>query len=277
MDVPGAVTVTVAAAGIVYGVSIAPGHGWGSGQVLTALVGGIAAFAAFVAIEARADEPLIPREVFAVHNIRIGSILTVFMDVVITAPLFFLSLYLQQVLGESALRTGMSLLPMACVMSAGVFVSQKLIPLLGPWRLVLAGGLIVAAGLVWLAQLPTHSAYALHVLAPTLVVAAGTSVTMMPGIVAATSGVAPRNAGVASGLINMCRQLGAALGLAVLVTLASAITSHSHAHGPAAVVQGLPHRPARRRRGKRRHSPDLALPEGGRGSSPELITDVHTG
>jgi hypothetical protein len=104
--------------------------------VLTALVGGIAAFAAFVAIEARAGEPLIPREVLAVHNIRIGNILTVFMGVVITTPLFFLSLYLQQVLGESALRTGMSLLPMACV----------LIPLIGPRRLALAGGLIAAAG-----------------------------------------------------------------------------------------------------------------------------------
>lgn len=238
IDVPGAVTVTLAAAAIVCGVSIAPEHGWGSGQVLTALVGGVAAFAAFVAIEARADEPLIPREVFAVHNIRIGNILTVFMGVVITTPLFFLSLYLQQVLGESALRTGMSLLPMACVMSVGVFVSQKLIPLIGPRRLVLTGGLIAAAGLAWLAQLPTHSAYVVHVLAPTLVVAAGTSVTMMPGIVAATTGVATRNAGVASGLINMCRQLGAALGLAVLATVASAITSHSHPHGPAAVLQG---------------------------------------
>jgi hypothetical protein len=107
---------------------------------------------------------------------------------------------------------------------------------------VLAGGLVAGAGLVWLAQLPDHPAYALHVLAPTLVVAAGTSLTMMPGIVAATAGVAPRNAGVASGLINVCRQLGAALGLAVLVTVASAVTSRSGAHDGAysanAVVLG---------------------------------------
>lgn len=238
VDVPGAVTVTLAAAAVVYGVSAAPAHGWGSAPVLTALAVGAAAFTAFAAIEARAGDPLVPGEVLAVRNIRVGNMLTVLMGVVITAPLFFLSLYLQQVLGESALRTGMSLLPMACVMSAGVFVSQKLIPLAGPRRLVLAGGLVAGAGLVWLAQLPAHSAYALHVLAPTLVVAAGTSLTMMPGVVAATAGVAPRNAGVASGLINVCRQLGAALGLAVLVTVASAVTSHSRAHGPAAVVLG---------------------------------------
>lgn len=238
IDVPGAVTVTLATAADVYGVSVAPSHGWASGQVLAALIGGFTLFGAFVLIEARAEEPLVPLEVFAVHNVRVGDILTLCMSVVITAPLFFLSLYLQQVLGESALRTGLSLLPMACVMSAGVLVSQRLIPKIGTRLPVLGGGLLAAAGLVWLAQLPTHSAYAAHVLGPTLVVAAGTSVTMMPAIVAATSGIAPRNAGVASGLLNMCRQLGAALGLAALVTLASSVTSHSHAPGAAAVVHG---------------------------------------
>lgn len=238
IDIPGAATVTVAAAAIVYGVSIAPAHGWGSLPVLASFIAGIVLFAAFVMIESRAEEPLIPSEVFAVHDVRIGNVLSVCLGVVITTPLFFLSLYLQQVLGESALRTGLSLLPMACVMSIGVLVSQKLIPRIGSRRLVLSGGVVTAAGLVWLAQLPVHSAYPAHVLAPTLVVAAGTSVMMMPAIIAATTGVASKNAGVASGLMNMCRQLGAALGLAALVTVASTVTSRSHTTGPAAVIQG---------------------------------------
>ena len=238
IDVPGAITATLAAAALVYGVSVAPDDGWGSGQVVAALVAGVAVLAAFAVIESRASKPLIPGGVLAVRNIRVGNLMTVFMSVVIIAPPFFLSLYLQQVLGESALRTGLSLLPMACVMSVGVLLSQRLIPLVGAKYLVLAGGLVAAAGLVWLAQLPAHSGYVLHVLAPTLVVAAGTSVTMMPGVAAATSGVAPRDAGVASGLLNMSRQLGAALGLAVMVTVASAVTSHSRAHGPAAVIGG---------------------------------------
>jgi Na+/melibiose symporter-like transporter len=238
IDIPGAVTVTLAVAAIVYGVSAAPDHGWGSGQVLVTLIAGIVLLAAFLVIESRTSRPLIPLEVFAGRNIRIGNVLTLCMGVVITAPLFFLSLYLQQVLGQSALRAGLSLLPMACVISIGVLASQRLIPRTGPRPLLLAGALIAAAGLVWLAQLPTHSAYAAHVLAPTLVVGAGLSVTMMPAVVAATSGVDPRNAGVASGLLNMSRQLSGALGIAALVTVASTATSQSHATGAASVVHG---------------------------------------
>ncbi|MFC1436967.1 MFS transporter [Streptacidiphilus sp. N1-10] len=238
IDVPGAVTITVATAAIVYGVSAAPDHGWGSGQILAALIAGVVLLAAFVVIERRADQSLIPLELLSVHNLRAGNVLTLCMGAVITAPLFFLSLYLQQVLGESAVRTGLSLLPMVSVISVGVLVSQRLIPTVGPRRLVVIGGLVAAVGLAWLGQLPAHSDYVGHVLLPTLVVGAGTSVTMMPAIVAATTGVDPRNAGVASGLINMCRQLGAALGLAALVTVAAGVASHSHAGGAAAVVDG---------------------------------------
>ncbi|MFR0355255.1 MFS transporter [Streptomyces sediminimaris] len=238
MDVPGAVVITLAAAAIVYGVSIAPDHGWGSGQVLTLLIGGIVLLAAFAAIERRSAEPLIPLDVFTVHNVRVGNILTLCMGAVLTAPLFFLSLYLQQVLGQSALRTGLSLLPMVSVISMGVLLSQRLIPTIGPRRLVVAGCLVAATGLMWLAQLPAHSAYVGHVLLPTVIVGAGTSLTMMPAIVAATTGVAPRNAGVASGLLNMCRQLGAALGLAALVTVATTVTRHSPSTGSAAAVDG---------------------------------------
>ncbi|GAA3582542.1 MFS transporter [Amycolatopsis ultiminotia] len=238
MDVPGAVTITLAASAIVYGVSVAPDRGWTSGPVLALLAGGIVLLAAFVAIERRTGEPLIPPDVFSIRNVRVGNVLTLCMGAVITAPLFFLSLYLQQVLGESALRTGLSLLPMASVISIGVLVSQKLIPILGPRPMVVAGCLVAAAGLVWMARLPAHAGYVGHVLLPTVVIGVGTSLTMMPAIVAATTGVSPRNAGVASGLLNMCRQLGAALGLAALVTVAATVTHHSTAAGATAVVEG---------------------------------------
>lgn len=238
IDTPGAVTITLAAAALVYGVSIAPDDGWGSSRVLSLLIGGLVLLAAFVAIERRSAEPLVPPAVFSIHNVRVGNVLTLCMGAVITAPLFFLSLYLQQVLGESAVRTGLSLLPMVAVISAGVLASQRLIPAVGPRRLVVGGALVTAAGLAWLARLPDHAAYLGHVLPPTLVVGAGTSVMMMPAIVAATTGVAPRDAGVASGLINMCRQLGAALGLAALVTVAATVTRDSRAAGRTAVVDG---------------------------------------
>lgn len=242
MDVPGAVAITLAAAGIVYGVSTAPDHGWGSPLVLAPLGIGIALLAAFLAIERRAAHPLIPLGVFAHRNVAVGNVLTVCLGVVITTPLFFLSLYLQQVVGASALRTGLALLPMACVMSAGVLLSQRMLPRVGPRRMVVGGGLVAAAGLVWLSRLPVDPDHVGHVLLPTLVVAAGTSVMMMPAIVAATTGIDPRDAGVASGLLNVCRQLGAALGLAALVTVASTVTADGTADGtaagPAGVVDG---------------------------------------
>ncbi|MBM9506889.1 MFS transporter [Actinacidiphila acididurans] len=238
IDLPGAITVTLSAAALVYGVSVAPDAGWGATRVIVSLVAGVLLLAAFVAVERRTSEPLVPLAIFSIANVRIGNVLTLCMGAVITAPLFFLSLYLQQVLGQSAVRTGLSLLPMVAVISVGVLLSQKLIPLVGARRLVVTGGTVAAAGLVWAGQLPAHSDYVAHVLLPTVVVGAGTGLTMMPAIVASTSGIDPRNAGVASGLINMCRQLGAALGLAVLVTIAATVTSHSTSSGDSAVVDG---------------------------------------
>ncbi|MET7486789.1 MFS transporter [Streptomyces sp. NPDC005538] len=238
IDLPGALTVTLSAAALVYGVSAAPDAGWGAVRVIVALAAGLVLLAAFVIIERRTSDPLIPLGLFSIANVRMGNVLTLCMGAVITAPLFFLSLYLQQVLGNSAVRTGLSLLPMVAVISIGVLLSQKLIPVVGARRLVVIGGITAAAGLVWVGQLPVHSAYVAHVLLPTVIVGAGTSLTMMPAVVASTSGIDPRDAGVASGLINMCRQLGAALGLAALVTIAATGTSHSSGGGNAAVVDG---------------------------------------
>jgi EmrB/QacA subfamily drug resistance transporter len=235
-DVPGAVTVTLAAAAIVYGVSEVPVHGWGSAPVLVSLVAGVLLGVVFLMIEGRKAEPLIPLDLFAERNVRLGNILTVCLGVVIIAPLFFLSLYLQQGLGQSALRTGLALLPMSCVIAIAVLSSQRLIPRINSRSLVASGAVVTAAGLVWLAQLPAHSAYLSHVLGPSVVVGAGTGVMMMPVIVAATTGIHPRNAGVASGVLNVGRQLGAALGLAVLVTVAASVTAHHD--GPAPVVAG---------------------------------------
>ena len=238
LDIPGAVTVTTAVAALVYGVSRAPSDGWTSAGTLAAIGAGLVLLAAFAVIEVRTRESLIPLGLFSVPNVRIGNVLMVCLGVAITAPLFFLSLYLQQVLGDSALRAGLALLPMATVLSLGVIVSRRLMPLLGPGRLLTAGALVAAAGLAWLAWLPAHPAYLSHVLAPTLVAGCGMSVTLLPMTAAATTGVAPENTGVASGLFNMARQIGGAVGLAVLVTVASSVTRHSHAGGAARVVDG---------------------------------------
>lgn len=238
IDVPGAVMITGAVAAVVYGISAAPQHGWGSAQVLTALGAGLVLLAASVLVERRAAQPLVPFELFAERNLAIGNLLAGCLGVVITAPLFFLSLYLQQVLGQSALRAGLSLLPMAAAMGLGVLVSPQLMRHVGTRTLVVTGGVAAAAGLLWLSRLPDHADYAVHVLVPTIAVAGGTSLMVMPGIVAATSGVHQRNAGIASGLINMSRQVGAALGLAALVTVAATATRHAHGATGETTVHG---------------------------------------
>jgi Na+/melibiose symporter-like transporter len=108
------------------------------------------------------------------------------LGVVITAPMFFLSLYLQQVLGRSALRTGLSMLPLAAVLMAGVAVSKRLLPVLGTRWLIIAGALVSAAGLAWLSALPASSGYVAHILAPGLVLGAGMSMLLLPVTHAAT-------------------------------------------------------------------------------------------
>ena len=127
---------------------------------------------------------------------------------------------------------------MVSVIGVGVLLSQRLIPAVGLRRLVVVGALVAAVGLAWLGRLPTQADYVGHVLFPTLVVGAGISITMMPAIVAATTGVEARDAGVASGLVTMSRQLGAAVGLAALVTVAVGVTDHASGPGVAAVVAG---------------------------------------
>jgi hypothetical protein len=107
-----------------------------------------------VVIERRTGEPLIPLEVFAAHNVWIGNVLTFFLGIAIAAPLFFLPLYFRQVLGETALRAGPSRLPMVSVISLGVIASQRMIPKVGPQRLVPGGRPITAAGL---ACVPFHT------------------------------------------------------------------------------------------------------------------------
>jgi EmrB/QacA subfamily drug resistance transporter len=238
MDLPGAFTVTAGVSAVVYGISAAPAHGWTATSVLGALIAGVVLLIAFIAIERRVRHPLVPRGIFTSPNIATADVLMALLGVIITAPLFFISLYLQQVLGDSALRAGMSMLPLALILMTGVVVSKRLIPTVGPKRLLVIGGLVTAAGMTWLSTLPTHSSYLTHILAPTLLAGAGMSIMLLPITVAATTGIDPRDGGVASGLINMGRQLGGALGLAVLVTVASSVTTHSSTSRLAAITHG---------------------------------------
>jgi MFS family permease len=160
------------------------------------------------------------------------------VGVALTGVMFFLSLYLQQVIGYSALRTGMAILPVTVVYVLGGLVSRRFTPVLGPRTVLVAGGLLAAGGVAWMGTVPAHAAYASHVLAPNLVGGFGLSVMLLAVTLTGTDGVPPRDAGAASGLLNTSRQLGGAVGLAVLVTVATTVTSHADGSHAQALVQG---------------------------------------
>jgi len=219
LDVPGAATLTLGVAALVYAIST--GDGWSSPAAVGGLVVAAVMLAAFVAVERRVARPLVPGRILRHGNVRAANAVTFLLGAAMTATIFFTAVSLQQVAGYGALRTGLALLPFTAALLAGTFTSRRLLPVAGPRRLVVAGALVTTAGLAWLSALSDTPSYMVDVLGPTVVAGAGMSLMVLPVTVAATAGVAPGDAGLASGLLNTGRQLGGAVGLAVLVTIAT--------------------------------------------------------
>ena len=240
LDLPGALSVTLGIGALTYGLSQASADGWGSASVVAALAAAAVLVAGFVAAEAASPRPLIPLALFRPRGLRVGNVLMLCMGASMTAVFFFVSLYLQQALGYSALRTGLALLPITVVLIAGGLASRQLVPVLGPRRLLVIGGLTAAAGTAWLALAPARPAYLAHILGPSLVAGAGISFMLLAVTLAGTAGVDPGDAGAAAGLLNTSRQLGGAIGLGVLSTVAATATARAahHATYVAALVHG---------------------------------------
>ena len=220
IDLPGGLLATVAATSLTFGFSRAPVDGWTSAPVLGPLIAAPVLLAAFVLVELRSAMPLVPPSFFRSRRLGVGNAVMFCLGATMTSSLVLITLYLQQCLGYSALRSGLALVPMTIVLIVGTLLSRPLLPRVGPRALLVGGGLIAAGGVVWMADLPTHSAYALHLLGPSVVVALGISSMLLSTTIATTSGVEPQNAGSASGLMTTSRQLGGALGLAVLTSIA---------------------------------------------------------
>jgi predicted MFS family arabinose efflux permease len=192
--------------------------------------------AAFGVIEARSAAPLVPPSILRRRSLAAGNTVMACLGAVMTSGFFFLSLYLQQILGYSALRTGVAIVPMTVLLAAGPLAAKRLLPRLGPRFLTLAGGILTTAGMAWMSQLPGHPDYPARILGPMLATAAGTGLMLLPLAASATAGIETRHAGLASGLFNTARQLGGAIGLAVLVTIAATATRHSQPASPAAAT-----------------------------------------
>ena len=234
IDLPGVVTVSSGLFALVYGFAHADTSGWQDPITLGFLIGGVVLLTAFFAIEARVAHPLLPLRVVVDRN-RGASYLAIF---VVTASLFgvflFLTFYLQNTLGYSAVRTGFAFLPMVVALSlTSVLVSGKLLPRLGPRALVPPGLAVAAVGMVLFTRLGAHSDYVTDILPGLLVLGVGLGFAVSSSANTATANVEPDDAGVASALVNTSQQIGGSIGTSLLNTLAaSAVTSFVASHSP---------------------------------------------
>ena len=229
LDVEGAFTITAGLALLVYGIVGTDTHSWGSTQTVVALLGGVAFLVAALFIEARvADQPLVPLSIFRRRSLCAANGIAVTIGAALFGMYFFVSLYLQQVVGFSPLRTGLAILPAGTMTLVGALAAPRLVAVIGAKRQLMLGPTLSAVGLLWMSALSFGASYWVHMFGPLALFGLGIGMSFVPMTLTATAGVPPREAGLASGLINTTRQMGGALGLAVLATLAAGTTRDDH-------------------------------------------------
>ncbi len=218
-DLAGAVTSTLGVSGVVYGFVHAASDGWGDPVTLVSIAAGAALVAAFVVIERTAEEPITPLSLFA-SRVRSGALLArAFLVAGAMGAFFFLTQYLQDVLGLSPIRAGLAFLPLtAMLFAASQAASRGLLERFGERPVMVAGASLTLLSLLWLTRLDVDSGYA-DVLLSLVVLGLGNGLAFVPLTSSALHGVRPEEAGAASGLVNVAQQLGSALGLAGLVTV----------------------------------------------------------
>ena len=225
LDTPGAITATAGMLSLVYGLTHAADHSWGSTGTIVPLVLAGVLLTAFIAVELRADAPLMPLSIFSSRNRSGVYSMMLFLGMAVFSMFFFLTLYLQNIHHFSAVRTGVSFLPMSFGIMFAAILTSRLLTRVGIRIPLITGPIFALTGLVWLTQLTPSTGYGL-ILAPLLLLALGMGQCFVPLTVTAVSGVAPEEAGIASALVNTGQQIGGALGLAVLGTVAISSARH---------------------------------------------------
>ncbi|HEV8153959.1 MAG TPA: MFS transporter [Gaiellales bacterium] len=219
LDIAGAILVTAGLTLLVYGLVTTDTYSWTSTRVLGALAGAAVLLAGFIAVELRAKAPILPFSIFRLRSLTGANIVGLLLGAAIFSMFFLLSLYMQQVLGYSALKAGVAYLLVASVIVVAAGASQALVTRIGVRSVLTTGMVLLVAGLVWFSQVSVHGAYATD-LAPGFVLAGiGLGFSFVPVQIASLIGVTHDEAGIASGLINTSQQVGGALGVAVLSTI----------------------------------------------------------
>jgi MFS family permease len=222
IDLAGAITATAGLALTVFAIVRAPQAGWGSAETVLVLAGGLLLLGLFVGIQASVREPLVRLSIFRTPNLAAANLAQFLLGAAWIPMWFFLNLYLQQVLGYGAFEGGAALLPMtAAIMLLMVVVVPRVISRLGMKTPVLAGMLLLAAGMALLSLVRPDGAFLVDVLPASLIAAAGMSLAFIPSLGTAISSARPEEGGLASGIVNTSYQVGSALGLAVMTAVAA--------------------------------------------------------
>jgi EmrB/QacA subfamily drug resistance transporter len=232
-DVAGAVSITAGLSLLVYALVDANSAGWGSTQTVGLLATSAALIVSFVAIELRSKAPLVPFRIFRLRTLTGANVVGLLVGASLFSMFFFISLYMQQVLGYSAIKAGLSYLPLAITIIISAGLASQLVTRIGFKPVLMTGMAFIAAGLIWFGQVSVGGGYVSDILGPSLLAAVGLGFAFVPVTIAAVAGVSEREAGLASGLINTSQQIGGALGLAVLATIANSRTDDlmAAAHG----------------------------------------------
>jgi EmrB/QacA subfamily drug resistance transporter len=246
LDLPGAVSITGGTMLLVYGMTRATEHGWGSGLAVASFAAAAVLLVSFVAIEARTKAPLLPLRLFRLRTLSGSNVAGLLLGAAVFSQFFLLTLYMQQVLHYSPLKTGVAYIALTLAIIAFSGVAQSLALRVGVRRVLAIGMVLSAAGLVLYGRLPPDGHYFWDVFPAFLLSGIGLAMAFVPMTIGALTGVEPEDAGVASGLINTGQQVGGAIGVALATTLATTYTGHyvtghpgSTAFSPAALTHGF--------------------------------------
>jgi EmrB/QacA subfamily drug resistance transporter len=241
-DITGTFLVTGGMLLLVYALVKAPDQGWGSGRTIGELAGAGVLLAAFVLNEQRSRNPLVPLSIFRVRGLAAADITQLVGVAGFLAMFFFLTLYMQNVLGYSPLQTGAAYLPLTVGVAVSAGISSQLLLKVGARPMIVGGALVVAGGLFYLSRIPVDGSYMADLFPGLMIVSLGVGAMFVAVTTAANAGVPPDKAGLAAALLNASQQVGAALGLAVLSAVATARTNHlvaAHATPAHALTAGF--------------------------------------
>lgn len=242
LDVAGALTVTGGLMALVYGIVGTETHPWSSAHTLVSLGASAVLLAAFVVIQARvAEAPLVPLRIFRSRSVAAANAVMLLFYLASFAVWYFETLFMQRVLGYSPLEAGLAFLPQTLLIAAGSQLTSRLVARMGPRVPLVAGTLLSVVALAWLSRITPSGSFLSELLGPYLLAGIGFGLSITPLTVAATTGVSREEAGLASGLLNTSRMVGASIGLAALATVAADRTAalvRDATSGAAALTQG---------------------------------------